>query len=474
MLLPLLVACAAKPVSKPTVSPSANPTAAEAELPGEIEQLVRAICAEHPPPCRMIEGEDYDAGQDAEGRALLVVAIDPKEEPADSSAEESSEEPAEEPAEETAEEPAEDDASDYDDDHETREYWVGVFDAGRLVSHTQVTTAYFQREDHDPNAPEESTSVEIAENRLRARSSGYRGGRDWGHEIVYRLSPLAVIYEANSHGDALTAASSEHRWDRLAFRGGNFRSAVVCGQEELSNGDWNVAERAYLYVPLMSVPASYRDGDWKTVSPGSCAVSLEAANALPVTASVSAPEEMTVPPGFLTHGAPDSESDSAMRVFLGDSRTLFVEVYDDAWVTAGKNWLHTDHLEIWLGLPEEVPGELGCVREERGRNVVQWGVRLDSGAVISAYGQPRQKPTVEVAAPAHAAAPARLAIVLPDMKYERITVVYSDSDDGTRQDYLLATSALRHGVADSLGESWPQHSRARSCIMGAHGLERGD
>jgi hypothetical protein len=237
------------------------------------------------------------------------------------------------------------------------------------------------------------------------------------------------------------------------------------------------AERAYLYISLVSVPAGYREGGWKTTSPGSCAVALDASSALSLTEDGLGPlDEMTVPAGFLTHGAPDSASDGAMRVLMGDSRTLCVEVHDDTWVTAGKNWLHTDHLEIWLGPPREAFGYSGCVRNQRSRDVVQWGVRMDSGAVISAYGKPREKPTVEVATPAHAGAPARLAIVLPDMKYGFITVVYSDSDDGAGQDYLLAASALRHGVADSLGQSWTwtQDSRRKSCTMGANGLERVD
>jgi hypothetical protein len=63
-------------------------------------------------------------------------------------------------------------------------------------------------------------------------------------------------------------------------------------------------------------------------------------------------------------------------------------------------------------------------------------------------------------------------MVLPDARYYGITVVYSDSDSGTGQDYLLATSALRHGMADSLGtREVPPGGIA--CTMGSSRLERG-
>jgi hypothetical protein len=43
-----------------------------------------------------------------------------------------------------------------------------------------------------------------------------------------------------------------------------------------------------------------------------------------------------------------------------------------------------------------------------------------------------------------------------------VTLVYSDSDDGRRQERLIATSALEFGHAWTLGEAWaPPPNRVR-------------
>jgi hypothetical protein len=173
----------------------------------------------------LIEGQEHDAGKDAEGRALWVVAINPDAEPAEEpdQAEGQDAEVGSTVGEDDggAEDDGGGEGGDYGDDDGTREYWVGVFDDEGLVALTEVETVYFQNEDTETDW---TTTVEITENRLRVYKGGYRGGRDWGGTAVYRLSPLRVIYRGGDEGWAVPMSSSEYREDLLALRVGNSRT----------------------------------------------------------------------------------------------------------------------------------------------------------------------------------------------------------------------------------------------------------
>lgn len=155
----------------------------------------------------------------------------------------------------------------------------------------------------------------------------------------------------------------------------------------------------------------------------------------------------------LAHGAPGAAADAALWALLVGETTLIVDLADDTWVkapAAGGSWLHEDHVELWLSAEEpSATHDWECGPQKDGPGAVQWALRLD-GSVIPAHraaGQPAPAARVVAGGPADRV---RLQITLPAAP-AGLTVVYSDSDDGRRQERLIATSALRFGDPRSLG-----------------------
>jgi hypothetical protein len=155
----------------------------------------------------------------------------------------------------------------------------------------------------------------------------------------------------------------------------------------------------------------------------------------------------------LAHGAPGAAADAALWALLVGETTLLIDLADDTWVeapAAGGSWLHEDHVELWLSAEEpSATHDWDCGPQQGGPGAVQWAVRLD-GSVIPAHraaGQPAPTARRVAGGPAGRA---RLQITLPAAP-AGLTVVYSDSDDGRRQERLVATSALRFGDPRSLG-----------------------
>ena len=112
------------------------------------------------------------------------------------------------------------------------------------------------------------------------------------------------------------------------------------------------------------------------------------------------------------------------------------------------NWIHDDRLELWFG-PSWYDG---YPRAERQRELQQFGIRLADGAVFAGYGKSKALPVVR----RWQRGDARLILVDwsdTDLEPYAVTVVYGQGD-GRRQGRMIATSALRYGNPDTLGQFW--------------------
>ena len=153
-----------------------------------------------------------------------------------------------------------------------------------------------------------------------------------------------------------------------------------------------------------------------------------------------------------------------MAIVFSSQGELFVEVTDDRFVTGGKSWVKDDHLEIWAATPPEK----GCVDATAKSPALQWGIGVADGQVFPGFGPPAAMPKVEIARanerPSDSGCASRRPLPGP-----RFTLVYSDSDDGSHQERLIATSQLVFGKWWTLGEA--PENEGPSCTIARGVLE---
>jgi hypothetical protein len=190
-------------------------------------------------------------------------------------------------------------------------------------------------------------------------------------------------------------------------------------------------------IPLANLPDDFVEQRWRTTSLGACSALVDGSTS-----------------GYTLHGSVGQPGDARLRAVLtgGDQQapTLFVEVSDDRFVGPGRSWVTDDHLELWLG--DATPKSPRICGKQSAEWSAQWGIRVADGAVFPAHGAPTPLAGVERVIAGHTA---RFKIPLPERRGGRLTVVYSDSDDGRRQKSLIGTSELRFGDPATMGESFP-------------------
>ena len=240
-------------------------------------------------------------------------------------------------------------------------------------------------------------------------------------------------------------------WDWDKFSGTASWGAVDChpppppdgGVDSGGDDDRNEVPSyavASVLIPLLELPADFVASGWRTTALGTCAASIDG------DAS-----------GYTIHRSGDKGGDARLKAVVSGDH-LFVEVSDDRFVGPGKSWIKDDHLELWRGDFTSGRGRQCGSNEER---MVQWGIRVADGAVFPAHGTPEPLTGVERVI---AGRTARFKIPLPG-PYERMTIVYSDSDDGRRQDRLIATSELKFGDPATLGTTHAVKAEDATCIV---------
>lgn len=180
-------------------------------------------------------------------------------------------------------------------------------------------------------------------------------------------------------------------------------------------------------VPAVAMPADFLSEGWKRMSLGRCSVDGS----------------------FVLRGKAQGKEDARIRAVLAQESVLLVEVVDDTWTGPGEKWLTDDHVELWLSGWGPTAFNT-CEDEEEPTGLLQWGIRIADGKVFPAYGDPKEPLPVEVVREGKVA---HLKIQLP-WTPGGLTVIYSDSDEGKKQELMVGTSALKFGLAATLSQVW--------------------
>jgi hypothetical protein len=254
----------------------------------------------------------------------------------------------------------------------------------------------------------------------------------WLEESTYQLDPLMLVSTRSGSFWGPGASEETRTWDWRTRQG-----LVEWYQPECPDlgepGEWEDDDLlSYQPIPLVEVDPSYAASGWKDAAIGSCGLHVDATGA-----SMS---------GFIVQGKPSVYADGSMSVLFVSENTLIVEVRDDGLVLGKKGWKQGDHVQIWAG--DDPDGDGKCIPETE--PPVQWGVGLSSGAVFPAFGKP-PKNALAVERVEAADGAVRLKITF-DKRPDRITVVFSDSDDGISKERHIATSDLEKGETMTLGK----------------------
>lgn len=264
------------------------------------------------------------------------------------------------------------------------------------------------------------------------------GGSNWRwfEETSYQLDPFMITSTSTGSYWVLGASEETHSWDWRTRQGLVKWYQPECpelgepGESELSQ----IPDLfAYQPIPLVTVDPSYALSGWKDTPIGSCGLHADATDDL-----------MS---GFLIHGAPSVPADGSMRALFVSETALIIQVEDDSLVQGKKDWIHGDHVQVWVG--QDQLGNGKCIPVPG--SPVQWGIDLSSGNVFPAFGEP-SKNAIAVERVEDTDGTVRLKIVFVD-KPGRITVVFSDSDDGESKERLIATSEIEHGNTWTLGKA---------------------
>ncbi len=260
------------------------------------------------------------------------------------------------------------------------------------------------------------------------------GGSNWRwiEDTFFQLDPFMITTTRSSSFWVFGASEETHTWDWRTRQG-----LVEWYQPECPElgepGEWEDDDLfAYQPIPLVQVDPSYVDSGWKDTAIGTCGLHVDATDA-----SMS---------GFLVTGKPSVHADGSMSALFVSETVLVVEVRDDSRVLGKKGWQQGDHLQIWVGADPAGTGK--CIPETE--PPVMWGVGLSSGSVFPASGKP-PKSALAVERVEAADGAVRLEITF-DTRPGRITVAFSDSDDGTKRERLIATSDLESDQSMTLGK----------------------
>jgi len=273
------------------------------------------------------------------------------------------------------------------------------------------------------------------------------------HDNSLTLAPLGF---ATEHGiDAVRFPSTnvtDYDWSWLKFAGTGSAHFFRCNAAGDALSENEPAGPTARWVTIPALPTSVAN----VTHLGSCATYVDGSRN-----------------GFTIHGKPGATGDASFRAAIV-GRELLVEVTDDHWIGPGKDWTFDDHIELWL-VDTASPQQLDKCENLRAADAKQWGVRIADGAVFSGSGHPSEKLAVRRSpTTAKDGEPVLLAITLPawfDAKASGITVVYSDSDDGTTQKRLIATSELQFAQRWTIGHVRRIAPREASCTVSGGRLE---
>ena len=279
---------------------------------------------------------------------------------------------------------------------------------------------------------------EVKDGRVSLSQTGGSNWR-WSESKTIDLTSNTLVQKGSDNYFATNPNAGEQQsWDFAKFVVTSAWSVWPCGSDEDSSKEFRA-----LSIPRTTLPKAFTGGGWKTTGTHTCATALDA------TAGV----------GFVTHGEKSTAADTSMKV-VADGNTVFVEVTDDTLVaSATGKWIHGDHLEVWASPEEPIKMEMSCVDLTTKGKAWQWGIDALSGTVQEAYGKPSAKLTAERAA---FAGGVRFKVTLP-AEAKSVTVIYSDSDDGQKQERLLSTSDFKFATVQTMGNIVDLDAKYATC-----------
>lgn len=446
VLCALLLSCGNPTPPRPTAAiqlpraPPAPPPAPAAPPAPDLSAALRAaLCADRSP-CHVLR--DRPAGQDPAGRRLSVVSVWAGQVRSDEEEGTTGEAPEPEgalPADIHLEQGEREDttSANFGGCHRI-EYWL-VARRGEIID-AATPLLRLCNDGHGAASVGEDT-VTIGDGSLTHATAGGSSWR-WSETREISLAPLRIRRTASNGWWNMSSnvENTEWSWDDFAGKttwysppcNANGQPDFPSDSQDVGPGDRGGVEYSYAALPMVEIDEPFASSGWKTAGLGRCALSLDAAGER----------------GFVVHGKPGERSDAALRVVASARGVLYIEVEDDRLVGPSPRWVRDDHLEIWLA--KDLPGYMAhCL--DKVDPPEQWGIRIADGKVFAGAEQPDPAAlTVERVAASHAAGPTRFKIGLPP-GHQAVTVVYSDSDDGRKQERLLATSKLTHGNPFTLG-----------------------
>lgn len=288
----------------------------------------------------------------------------------------------------------------------------------------------------------------------------------WEHTSILELAPMRLRAIEWWSGYTIAAAVERGRFDFVDFRGHVRWFRPPCpeggGPPEDEPGavdDLRDGPELFVYdvIPAAVLPDSF---DFRTTALDSCAPLFDGTDGH----------------GFVTHGPAVDPRDASMRVVArqdekGAPHELFIEVRDDVFTGPTAKWLYDDHLELWIGDEDPDAAEL-CLPSQHGGGagrLRQWAVRVADGKTFPGYGAPtlaRDPIVVERAEATEGGAKiVRFHVTIGTKDPDRISVVYSDGDDGKTQKRLIATSRLVFGKAATVGRLWSVPREEATCAV---------
>lgn len=277
--------------------------------------------------------------------------------------------------------------------------------------------------------------VTVEPNRLVHVRSGGSNWR-WSAANVIRLSPLAVLHTEGGGWWTVGPNREERSWDWTQLAGRRRWWSPPClppGQTLSDEAGEAPSPLPFEYAPIPRVAAEAMPAGALGAELGSCAFQVDAGGAT----------------GFVLRGRaePAAAAREYMRILAIGDRDVLITVGSGPWQTGAANWIHDDHLELWMG-------QLGgYIQHCIGRETIpsQWGIRIGDGRVFQGAGPGERRPEV-VARRERRAGAARVVtfhLRLPPETHAFTAVLARG--DGRRQGRMIATARVRFGEASSLG-----------------------
>ena len=283
--------------------------------------------------------------------------------------------------------------------------------------------------------------VSVGDNRLQHEQSG---GSNWRWSVVQtiQLSPLRVIEESLNGSWTLGTNEETRRWDWRTLSGETEWWAPSCSDDWTARHLIEVSPFRFRPIPMLApqgVPDTFGDA-----ALGTCALQIGGGDAIWGDAG----------DGFA--------EDEWMRVLMIGPEELVVSLRQARWARGADNWLHDDHLELWLG--PRIAYIDHCIAEDE--QPVQWAIMPFDDRIIPAHGNPTAAPRVvaRYITEEAGATVVTLRIRLPEPAVG-ITVVFSRGDGEARQVWMAATSRLTFGDAATLGRTRLIHAEVATCAV---------